>query len=273
MPAAILRKLSRLAPPEVRRVAVGLMTDVRSLPGRIVDPERRGEPWSVVHDVGDGDYRFLGRQVAGWLVRFGGLRADSSVLDIGCGTGRVASPLGRILGPQGRYLGFDVSEKAIRFCQEQFARDRRFRFHHLDIQNGFYNRAGGIPEHQVRFPADDASVDIAFATSVFTHMRLASVETYIREAARTLRPHGVLLFSAFTLEPGRERSAALPFEPFETGSAVVNPRAPEQAIAHRREVLEDLVRRAGLRTDIMLRGNWHSPAAYDGGQDLWIAAK
>lgn len=273
MPAAILRKLSRLAPPEVRRAAVGLLTDVRSLPGRIVDPERRGEPLSVIHDVGDGDYRHLGRQIAGWLERFGGLRRESSVLDIGCGTGRVAEPLATLLGPQGRYLGFDVSEKAIRFCQARFAGDPRFQFRRIDVQNGFYNRAGEIPESQVRFPAADASVDIAFATSVFTHMRLASVETYIREAARTLRPHGVLLFSAFTLEPGRERSPALPFQPFEPGSAVVNPRAPEQAIAHRREALEDLVRAAGLRTDALLRGDWHPPAAYDGGQDLWITVK
>jgi SAM-dependent methyltransferase len=273
MPAAILRQLSRLAPPEVRRVAVGLLTDVRSLPARVVDRGRRGEPWSVVHDVGDGDYRMLGRQIARWLVRFGGLRADSSVLDIGCGTGRVAEPLGRILGPQGRYRGFDVSDRAIRFCQARFADDPRLRFHRLDVQNGFYNRTGEIPESQVRFPAEDASVDIAFATSVFTHMRLGSVETYVAEAARTLRPHGVLLFSAFTLEPGRERSPALPFQPFEPGSAVVNPRSPEQAIAHRREVLDALVRRAGLRPDVLLRGEWHPPAAYDGGQDLWIAVK
>lgn len=41
---------------------------------------------------------------------------------------------------------------------------------------------------------------------------------------------------------------ALPFQPFEPSSAVVNPRAPEQAIAHRGEALEDLVRGAGLRT-------------------------
>lgn len=273
MTAAILRKLSRLAPPEVRRAAVGLLTDVRSLPGRIADPDRRRDPWSVVHDVGDGDYRDLGRQIARWLVRFGGLRRDSSVLDIGCGTGRVAEPVARLLGPQGRYLGFDVSDKAIRHCQARFARDPRFRFHHVDVQNGFYNRAGGTPESEVRFPAETDSVDIAFATSVFTHMRLASVETYIAEAARTLRPHGVLLFSAFTLEAGRERSAALPFQPFEPGSAVVNPRAPEQAIAHRREALETLVRAAGLRPDALLRGDWHPPAEYDGGQDLWVAVK
>lgn len=273
MPAVILRKLSRLAPPEVRRVAVGLLTDARSLPARIVDPERRSEPWSVIHDVGDGDYRMLGRQIARWLVRFGGLRSESSVLDIGCGTGRVAKPVAKLLGPQGRYLGFDVSDRAIRFCQEQFAGDPRFRFRRIDVQNGFYNRTGGIPEDAVRFPADDESVDIAFATSVFTHMRLASVETYIREAARTLRPHGVLMFSAFTLEPGREHSPLLPFQPFEPGSAVVNPRSPEQAIAHRREALDELVRRAGLRPDTLLRGLWHAPAAYDGGQDLWIAVK
>lgn len=273
MPATLLRKLSRLAPPEVRRAASGLLLDIRSLPSRFADPARRSEPWRVMHDVGDGDYGEVGRQIAGWLRAYAGLAEASVVLDIGCGTGRVAAPLAEILGPAGRYVGFDVSKPAIQFCQLRFAEDPRFAFHRQDVYNGYYNRSGDLPERGVRFPAPDASVDVAFATSVFTHMRLGAVRTYMAEAARTLRPGGRFLFSVFALEPGRERSQALEFRPFEAGSAVVNHRSPEQAIAHRRDVLAALVAEAGLATETVLRGQWRPPADYEGGQDLWVAAK
>jgi hypothetical protein len=43
--------------------------------------------------VGDGDFRTIGAEFLGHLVRIAGLKPDDRVLDIGSGIGRLAGPL------------------------------------------------------------------------------------------------------------------------------------------------------------------------------------
>jgi hypothetical protein len=64
MAPRIVRQLAGLAPPAIRRAIAGALIDIRSLPGRLTDPARRAEPWSFVHNVGDGDFLAVGEQLA-----------------------------------------------------------------------------------------------------------------------------------------------------------------------------------------------------------------
>jgi SAM-dependent methyltransferase len=146
-------------------------------------------------------------------------------------------------------------------------------FHHLDVWNGDYNRSGRIAESDARFPAEDASIDLAFAMSVFTHMRLAGIRCYLKEAARVLRPGGRLAFTVLALEPGRDGPAIFDLQPFEEASAVIDRRSPERAIAHQRAALELALVEVGLRPTIFQRGLWRPPADYDGGHDLIVAIR
>jgi SAM-dependent methyltransferase len=249
------------------------MLDIRSIPARLADPERRAEPWSVVHNVGGGDYRSVGDATLAMLVQHAGLQQDAWVLDIGCGTGRVASRLQDYLKAKGRYIGFDISRAAIRSCQRRFRSDGRLRFEHADIWNGDYNRGGRVSDIEATFPAETGAFDLAFATSVFTHMQLPAVRRYTAEAGRSLKPGGRFAFTAFTLEPGRVSSAEFPFEAFGTHSAVVDQRSPERAIAHRRDAIERAIEGAGMAVEHYLRGSWNGPAEYYGAQDLWVARR
>ena len=269
----ILRKLSDYAPPGLRRAAAGALLDLRGLPARLSDPARRAEPWAFLHNVGDGDFQAVGAQLLRNLRDHAGLQPHHRVLDIGCGNGRVAEQLSPFLRATGGYVGFDISRRGIQACRRRFARAPHMRFEHLDVWNGEYNASGKVAELDTVFPAADGSIDVAFATSVFTHMRMSGVKRYLAECARVLKPGGRLAFTAFALEPGRDHSEVFDFQPFEEASAVIDRRYPERAIGHQRPAIEAAAADAGLRIESLLRGAWAPPQEYDGGQDLFVAVR
>lgn len=181
------------------------------------------------------------------------------MLDIGCDTGRMARHL-----TDHPYVGFDLSKAAIGMCKR---RHPQLTFIHLDVWNGDYNRGGAIAEDKVVFPASTASVDVAFAMSVFTHMRFAAMSHYLKEAARTLKPGGRFAFTAFS--PRMAENRLFDFQDYDATSSVVDPRSPERAIAHALHALNHAIKDAGLTVLSVHKGNWAPPADYDGGQDLW----
>jgi SAM-dependent methyltransferase len=247
--------------------------DLQSLPARIADPARRADPWAFRHNVGDGDFQAVGAQLLRNLQDHAALQPTDRVLDVGCGNGRVAAQLGPFLAGGGGYLGFDISRAGIAGCRRRFRGLSHLRFEHLDVWNGEYNAAGKVAELDAVFPAEDGAFDLAFATSVFTHMRMPAVRRYLAEAARVLAPGGRFAFTAFALEPGRERSEVFAFQAFDATSAVIDLRHPERAIGHDRAVLEQAVAEAGLSLQGYWKGAWAPPADYDGGQDLFVAGK
>ena len=275
---SVISQVAGLFPPPVRRTVAGAWLDARGLPGRLRDPARWGEPGQARHNVGGGDFALAGRELLDQLGAYAGLTADSDVLDIGCGVGRLAHPLAGFLGPRAAYTGFDVSPRAIAICRKGLARARPdFRFVEADLGNTEYRAGGREREDRYRFPVDDASIDVAAAFSVFSHMTLPSIRRYLQEAHRALRPGGRFLFTAYALTP--ERTAALDrgegmhrFRPWRDGSRVVDPRSPERAIAHPLDALRQAVAGAGLAlTDGVRFGRWLSPADYGGAQDLFVA--
>jgi SAM-dependent methyltransferase len=255
-------------------MALAGLGDLMSLPARIRDPQRRGDPWSVLHHVGFGDYRAVGEYLKNVLEAHTGLLPSHRVLDIGCGTGRAADSLGPLLAAGGgSYLGFDVSKSAIRYCRRRYAHQPALAFEQLDVRHADYNPRGRLDELTAAFPAKDADFDRALAASVFTHLRMPAVRRYLAESARVLRPGGRFAFTVFVQEPGRERSAGYDFRPFDATSAVVDPSAPEAAIAHRRDALEAAIRAAGLEPIAFRRGHWAPGGDYQGSQDLYVVAR
>ncbi|MDB5474527.1 MAG: hypothetical protein JWP49_38 [Phenylobacterium sp.] len=269
-----LRPVTHLAPHWVRRAALGALEDIKSLPARAMDAERRAEPWSVLHHVGHGGYLATGRYLAGLLETYAGFDGTQNVLDIGCGTGRAAAGLdARLAAGGGHYLGFDVSASAIGYCRRRFAGEPHLSFAHLDIRHEDYNPRGSQEELQAVFPCADEDFDIALAASVFTHLTMPAVRRYLAETAMALVPGGRFVFTAFALEPGRDSSPKFPFQPFDETSMTVDPQAPLGAIGHRRAGLEAAIREAGFASFAFHRGAWAPGADYAGGQDLYVAVR
>lgn len=275
-----LRRAIGYLPPPVRRAAAGLWLDLASLPGRLRDPSRRGDPWQSLHNIGPGDFQRSGAGLMRDLIAYAGLTPTDRVLDIGCGVGRVALPLAEHLEATGGYVGFDISRRAVMGCRKRFARPRPdFDFVWLDVRNGDYNAAGAIAETQARFPCDDGSIDLAFAASVFSHVRMGTVSHYLSEVARVLKPGGRFLFTAYALTPERREAVQrqetrLALLEWRDRSMVMDPRSPERAIAHDAGALTEAIAAAGLRlTAPWRRGDWAPGAELGGWQDIWVVEK
>lgn len=123
------------------------------------------------------------------------LPAGGTILDIGCGCGRNARFL--MMRPDAHYVGFDVFAPAIAWSTRFLTplTDGRFRFVHFDAYSAHYNPKGKLPAAELRFPVEDASIDVAFAASLFTHLLEPDARHYLRECARALKPTGVLIAS------------------------------------------------------------------------------
>lgn len=92
-----------------------------------------------------------------------------SVLDFGCGCGRLARQLIQQTPQPERYLGIDLHQGMITWCQKNLSpRAPHFRFLYHDVYNPTLN-----PSAKNRFapiPVPDSSITLAIAHSVFTHL-------------------------------------------------------------------------------------------------------
>lgn len=217
-------------------------------------------PPSTLHSVGLGDFRSVGDHLFRLLVELGGLRPDERVLDVGCGTGRVARPLTAYL-KTGRYDGMDIVGRSIDWCRRAYRGFPDFRFHHADLHNRAYNPAGAVAASDYRFPFDDSSFDLVLLTSVFTHMLAADTRHYLDEIARLLAPGGRVLMTAFLLDKASRDAIDAGRTDFEFGHEregchVERADVPEAAVAYDRHAFEAMVAAAGLIVSRSHPGSW-----------------
>src|SRR4051794_31575984 len=88
----------------------------------------------------------VGAELVAELEQFAALDPATTVLDVGCGYGRLAAGLLRA-GFRGSYVGFDVLAKQVEWCQTELAplADGRMHFEHLDVANERYRPDDGSP--------------------------------------------------------------------------------------------------------------------------------
>lgn len=258
--------------PGLRR----LVRPSRNLYRRLFTPLRP----PVQLDKGRGDFTRIGRRWLSVFVELGGLRPEHRVLDVGCGSGRVAVPLGDYLSPDGEYRGFDIQPESIEWCRRTISkRFPNLRFEVADVYNAFYNPEGRWHPHEYRFPYEDASFDLVFLTSVFTHMRSPEVRQYLSEIARVLRPGGRCVISFFLLNPETRRligegKAKRAFRFEMDGSFADDEENPEAAIAYEEPVVREVFGEAGLRiVEPIHYGRWSGRAEHLMGQDVVVAER
>lgn len=148
-----------------------------------------GQPSSqVMMQAVGGDFEAVGLQLAALLDQ-AGLQAESHLVDVGCGSGRLAVQLKDRSAL--RYTGLDVVPEFIEHARAICGRpDWSFQLI-------------GKPE----LPFEDGGVDMVCFFSVFTHLPESVCLDYVREAGRVVRPGGRIVLSF--LDPTVKRHAQL----------------------------------------------------------------
>lgn len=129
-----------------------------------------------------GEFAAIGKLERDCLLSLG-LNEKTKIVDLGCGSGRLARQVISVIGPEGSYLGLDVSKTLIEEACTQIK-----------------GNIGNIPfKFQViqdcRVPCEDNSMDLLVAFSVVTHIDLEDTFSYLVEALRILRPGGRMVVS------------------------------------------------------------------------------
>jgi len=145
---------------------------------RQADLER--DYWTIVGPATREQYEHLGRQKRQTLIELG-MTPQSRVLDVGCGTGQLTEALIGHLDDQGRYLGTDISQDAVTFCQKKFHR-HNFAFMTNDM---------------TRVAVDGQQFDLIYLASVFTHMYPMEIKAMLLDLKRLMAPGGLIMADVF----------------------------------------------------------------------------
>lgn len=111
------------------------------------------------------------------LLRSRGLKDHHRVVDVGCGSGRLACQLAPFPGI--RYLGCDVVPRLLEYAREL-----------CDRPDWRFERTDGTT-----IPCGANEADFVCFFSVFTHLPQEDIYRYFREAHRVLKPGGLLVMS------------------------------------------------------------------------------
>jgi cyclopropane fatty-acyl-phospholipid synthase-like methyltransferase len=138
------------------------------------------------------------------LVDYCNLNEDSTLLDWGCGAGRLAVGVREDFGQIREYHGVDIQPELIEWANANLAGDG-VRFTCVDVSNERYN-PDGSPERTLA--AEPGSVDVFYAYSVFSHMNDEDTAAYLHLIAQALSPGGKALVTCFVEEdvPGWEEN-------------------------------------------------------------------
>lgn len=119
------------------------------------------------------------------ILKHAGLQEGMALVDIGCGSGRLAHVLGESMSID--YLGTDIVQSLLDYAATKCPGDYQFTLH-----------------RELSVPAEDASADMVSAFSVFTHLLHEETYIYLEDSRRVLKKGGRLVFSFLEFGSGND---------------------------------------------------------------------
>ncbi len=222
--------------------------------------------------IGSGDFVLTGNRFAERLQQYANLHAESKVLDVGCGIGRLARPLTQIINPPGAYKGFDVVKSGIDWCAKNISiKYPHFHFIYTPLSNDLYN-TGGQDASEFVFPYDGNTFTIAAAISVYTHLLPHETNRYLAETARVLQPGGIA-FCTFFIDDGQQPlPASFNFPVQHNGYALMSEKVSRANVLYQHSFLLEMIERNGLTIKEWVKGRWNTPTGIDF-QDTLVLVK
>lgn len=129
----------------------------------------------AMSDAIGGSYEDTG-QVLRDIVFYAGLKRGMSLIDHGCGSGR----LSHLIPPEMEidYLGIDIIDELLNYAEKKSPPNFKF-----------------INHAKLSIPVKSNSIDMICAFSLYTHLHHAETFIYLEEAHRVLREGGKIVFS------------------------------------------------------------------------------
>jgi SAM-dependent methyltransferase len=167
--------------------------------------------------------------------------AYDSILDFGCGCGRLARQFIQQRPRPRAYLGIDLHRGMVQWCERNLAPHAAgFRFEHHDVWNQAFNPKGSRAPGA--FPVPPRSVSLVNAWSVFTHLVEAQAGHYLAEVERVLREDGYFHSTWFLFD-----KSGFPMMQEFQNTLYINETDPTNAVIFDRRWLLETVARLGLK--------------------------
>lgn len=128
-----------------------------------------------------GDYQEMG-YIQMQLLKWIGIQPDHRIVDVGCGSGRLAHQLAK--NGFSDYTGYDVVTDLLSFAKSQCSKSR-FKFKKIE---------------GTHIPLPESSVDLVCFFSVFTHLFHQDSYKYLLSAKSILKQNGKVAFSFLTFD-------------------------------------------------------------------------
>ncbi len=134
--------------------------------------------------VGVSDYYATGKTEFE-LLRMEGLKPTDTLIDFGCGNGRLAIHAIPYLQRGGTYIGIDIAETYLQHAAERVSQE----------VGDYACNVRWVHQTSPAFSIAENSVNMICAFSVFTHMEHEDTYNYLKSARKIMRPQGKFIYS------------------------------------------------------------------------------
>jgi len=225
------------------------------------------------------EYLNEGEKYLTYFQELGDLQPDHSMLEAGCGTGRMALPLTHFLNKKGEYYGFDDAKGDINWCKKNISEKHpNFHFQYTGSENRTSGTSTIADATHLVFPYENAQFDFVFLSSVLTYLKPAEVENHINEIGRVMKPGAISLMTFFIVNCLSEdlmikKPTQMHF-PFNKGFYRLRSlEADKKQIAYDEEWILEKLQKAGLKMVSIQYGSWCGRPHFFDFPDMIICSK
>jgi ubiquinone/menaquinone biosynthesis C-methylase UbiE len=234
---AMYSTLKEMLPDAVRR-RLRRMRSTRSYEALYEAAARFAPP---EQSIGGGDYDHIGRIELGVLL-MEGLEPGDTLVDLGCGTGRLAVQVVPLLAG-GRYIGIDISKTMLAHARALLS--KRVPSPPCSVEL--------LQQSTPEFSLAEKSVDMVCAFSVFTHMEHEDNYRYLQGVRRIIKDDGRFIYSCLPMD------LAVAREIFEQQASLeaVERWGGVRNVTTSRDLMDAIARMAGWEPVRWYSGNEH----------------